>query len=265
MHLEPRVSPWGWPDGLVHNFRVLQTSFLWTRLNKLLRESTRTPFKRQKCYSPTSRQARVLVVQASVVGFLQDSPSSFFSYDLLNSRKRRIHTDKLRTRATFTCPQPRIPFFCSWVAGFTSNPSCLKYWLLRPLFCKEAMCKGSTRNRLLYAAKAVPLKDYFMHPTLTIARKRRWVISADYHLSHPRHFCAFGDVVAQKYDALCDWLWDACHMAGVRWISRCKGFRSRPTLSLWAKCKEAVIRQATINQFTSLDIPLVIPYLGCTA
>jgi hypothetical protein len=34
---------------------------------------------------------------------------------------------------------------------------------------------------------------------------------------------------------------------------------------LGAKREEAVIRQVTINLFTSLDIPLVIPYPGCTA
>ncbi len=105
---------------------------------------TRMPFKRQKCYSPTSRQARVLVVQASVVAYLQDLPLRFFSYDLLNSRKQRIHTDKLHTRTTFTCPQPRIPFFGSQVVVlFTSDPFCLKYWILRHFLFKEAMCKGS--------------------------------------------------------------------------------------------------------------------------
>jgi hypothetical protein len=180
----------------------------------------------RKCYSPTSRQARVLVVQASVAAYLQDLPSRFFSYNLLNSRKWSIHTDKLRTRATFTCPQPRIPFFGSRVVVFTSNPSCLKYWLLCFLFYKEAMCKGSTGNGLLYAAKAVPSKDYFLHLNLTIAKKGCWVISPNYRASHPRRFCAVGVVVAQRYDILHDWLWDACHMAGVCWRSRCEGFRS---------------------------------------
>ncbi len=66
-----------------------------------------------------------------------------------------------------------------------------------------------------------------MHLNLTIARKGYWVISPDYHASHPWRFCAVGDVVAQRYDVLCDWLWDACHMAGVHWRSRCKGFRSK--------------------------------------
>jgi hypothetical protein len=134
---------------------------------------TGMPFKRWKCYSPFSRQARVLVVQASVAAYLQILPPRFFSYDSLNSRKRRIHTDELHTKATFTHSQPRIPFFCLRVAVFTNNPSRLKYWLLRFLFYKEAMCEGSTGNGLLYAAKAVPAKDYFTHLNLTIARKGR--------------------------------------------------------------------------------------------
>ncbi len=66
-----------------------------------------------------------------------------------------------------------------------------------------------------------------MHLNLTIARKGCWVISPDYRVSHPQCFCAVGDVVAQRYDVLRDWLWDACHMAGVRWRSRCKGFCSK--------------------------------------
>jgi hypothetical protein len=36
------------------------------------------PFMRWKRYSPTSRKARVLVAQASVAAYLQDSPASFF-------------------------------------------------------------------------------------------------------------------------------------------------------------------------------------------
>ena len=47
-------------------------------------------------------------------------------------------------------------FFGSRASGFTSDPSWLKYWLLQDLVYEEAMCKGSTVNRLLNAAKAVP-------------------------------------------------------------------------------------------------------------
>ncbi len=68
--------------------------------------------------------------------------------------KEFIQTSYVRGQL-FKCPQPRFPFFGSRVAVFTSNPSCLKYWLLHHLLYKESMCKGSTRNGLLYAAKAV--------------------------------------------------------------------------------------------------------------
>jgi hypothetical protein len=37
-----------------------------------------------------------------------------------------------------------------------SGPTRLKYRLLRDLVYKEAMCKGSSRNGIIYAAKAVP-------------------------------------------------------------------------------------------------------------
>jgi hypothetical protein len=53
-------------------------------------------------------------------------------------------------------PYTKNPFFCSRVFGLRSGPSRLKYWLLRDLVYEEAMCKGSSGNGLLYAAKAVP-------------------------------------------------------------------------------------------------------------
>jgi hypothetical protein len=70
-----------------------------------------------------------------------------------------------------TCPQPRVLF---WFmnSGFLKRPVLLKYWLIRLFFYEEATCKNSTVKGLLYTAKAVPSKDYFMHLTLKNARKR---------------------------------------------------------------------------------------------
>ncbi len=69
----------------------------------------------------------------------------------------------LQQRQGSVCPTPRIPFFGSRVFGLRSGLSRLKYRLLWDLVYKEAMCKGSSGNGLLYAVKAVPLKDYFTH------------------------------------------------------------------------------------------------------
>jgi hypothetical protein len=117
---------------------------------------TRMPFKRWKCYSPTSRQAKVLVVQASVAAYLQDSLSRFFATICSTQESEEFILTSYVQGQLFKCPQPRIPFFGSRVAVFTSNLSCLKYWLLHHFLFEEAMCKGSTGNRLLHAAKAVP-------------------------------------------------------------------------------------------------------------
>ncbi len=139
-------------------------------------------------------------------------------------------TNKLCSRPNFHVSSAKNSFFGSRVAGFASDPSRLKYWLLCLVFYEDATCKASTVKGLPYPAKAVSSKDYFTHLTLTNARKGRWVISPDYGASHPRCFCAVGDIVAQRYDVPCDWLWDACHMAGVRWGSRRKGFCSEEGL-----------------------------------
>ncbi len=125
-----------------------------------------------------------------------------------------------------TFPQPRILFWFT-SSGFCKRPVSLKYWLLCPFFFKETTCKSSTVKGLLYTAKAVSSKDYFMHLTLKNVKKGRWVISPNYCASHPWHYCAVEDVVAQRYDVLWDWLWDACHMAGYVEDPAAKDFVAR--------------------------------------
>ncbi len=90
---------------------------------------------------------------------------------------------------------------------------------------KEATCKSSTIKGLLYA-----------HETL---------------------------IVAWRYDDPRDWLWDACHMAGVRWGSRCKGFCSKEGPHY---CFEQSARNPTIDlihEWKSLGDS--IPELYCVA
>ncbi len=86
------------------------------------------------------------------------------------------------------------------------------------LFHKEATCKSSTINGLLYA-----------HETL---------------------------IVAQRCDVPRDWLWDACHMAGVRWGSHCKGFCSMEGPHY---CFMGSPRNMTINLIHEFGNPLGIP------
>ncbi len=79
---------------------------------------------------------------------------------------------------------------------------------------KEATCKSSTIKGLLYA-----------HETL---------------------------IITQKYDVPWDWLWDVCHMAGVRWGSCCKGFCSEEGPHYHF---EQSVRNPTINLIHEFKIP----------
>ncbi len=72
-------------------------------------------------------------------------------------RKRPRQARKWLQRRQGSCAlHQELLFFGSRVFGLGSGPSRLKFWLLRDLVYKEAMCKGSSGNGLLYAAKAVP-------------------------------------------------------------------------------------------------------------
>jgi hypothetical protein len=82
-----------------------------------------------------------------------------------------ITTNKPCTRTTFQPILNQEFLFGSQVAVFLRDPCHLKYWLLHPFFYKEATCEGSTIKGILYAAKAVPSKDYFTHLTLKNVRK----------------------------------------------------------------------------------------------
>ncbi len=68
-------------------------------------------------------------------------------------------------------------------------------------------------------------------------------------------------IVTWRYDLPQDWLWDACHQAGVRWVSRCEGFRSKEGLHY---CLMQSARNLTINLDSRVGNPLRIPFPSCT-
>jgi hypothetical protein len=72
----------------------------------------------------------------------------------------------------------------------------------------------------------------------------------------------FGRAVAQRYDVPWDWLWDACHMAGVRSGTCCERFCSKEGPHY---CFELNTRNPTINIIHEFGNPLGIPYQSCTA
>ncbi len=151
MLLEPRVSPWGPPSGLGHNLQISKTQVFYGQVR------TRTFFKHQKYYSLTSRQARVLVVQAAVAVYLQDSPLRFFSCNLLNAKKQRRSYQWATYEGNFSSVlNQEFPFFWFMSSGVHKQHVSCEVLAPASFFYEEAMCKGSTGNGLLYAAKAVP-------------------------------------------------------------------------------------------------------------
>jgi hypothetical protein len=165
---------------------------------------------------------------------------------------------------------------------FLNRPVLLKYWLL---------CPFSTRKS---KAKAVPRKVYFTRcrsPAKSTSSVSARILCSDM-LSWAQtsrtpkiHGTSrlLGTTVARRYDAPKDWLRDACHLARVRWGTRCKGFCSKEGPhyrieqsvrnplkcdQVWrvlGNCPKAVIGQVTINFIHEFEKPLRIPYPGCTS
>ncbi len=63
-------------------------------------------------------------------------------------------------------------------------------------------------------------------------------------------------VVAQRHDVPRDWLWDACHMAGVPWWFHCKGFCNEEGPHY---CIAQSARNITINLYSQVGNSLRIP------
>ncbi len=84
--------------------------------------------------------------------------------DVRNSRKEKKRKGKDQGRQEGGPSEGRVPsilnqeflFFGSRVSGFRNDPSRFKYRLLQDQLYEEAICKRSTGNELLNAAKAVP-------------------------------------------------------------------------------------------------------------
>ncbi len=125
------------------------------------------PFKRWKCYSPTSRKARALVIQASVAAFLltRFAVEEFFSYESLHARNQEklIPTSYIQEIISYF-PQPRILFF--WFKSSGSQATHLFWSIGSGVFY-------STRKP---CAKAVPETDYFMQQKQYLKRTtpRTW-------------------------------------------------------------------------------------------
>ncbi len=80
-----QATPWGWPYGLAHNSRIHLYKSFYEQV--FLRGSTRMLLKHRKCYSPTSRKARVF--KAPTWRSYKICRRRFFYYDSFHARKKK--------------------------------------------------------------------------------------------------------------------------------------------------------------------------------
>jgi hypothetical protein len=121
-------------------------------------------FQALECYSPTSSQARVLVIQASVAAYLTRFAIEIFFLPFAQRKKKKkfIPTSYVQGQP-FPCPQPRIPFFWFMSSGFCKQPALFEVLAPASLFLRGShmqreyqkrttLCsKSSTSKGLLYA------------------------------------------------------------------------------------------------------------------
>ncbi len=174
--LEPRMPFWGPPSSLGHNLRISRSTS--TRFPKYkykvpkVQVSWNTSFLRTSTYKNALQALEVLqpyfkaskgISCTSLRSGVLTRFGDFFSYDSLNSRKQRIHTDKLRTRATFHVSSTKNSFFWFTSSGVHKQPVSFDVWASAWLFLqgshvrrqywkRTTLCsKSSTINGLLYA------------------------------------------------------------------------------------------------------------------
>ncbi len=117
-----------------------------------------------ECYSPTSIQARVLVIQASVATYLTRFAIKFFSYDSLNMRKWRNYYQWATYEDNFsTRPQPRIPFWFT-SSGFLKRPVLFEVLALTYLFLWGSHMLRQYRKRTTLCSKSSTIKGLLYAP-----------------------------------------------------------------------------------------------------
>ncbi len=140
-------------------------------------------------------------------------------------------------------------FFGSQVTGFSRDPSHSSTGSYLPVL------QGSHMQKKYHGRTT--LRTWPWKPQ---ERDAEW--SAQ-NITHHIHGASepLGTTVAWRYDIPRDWLWDACHMAGVRWGSCCKGFHRKEGPHYHF---EQSTRNPTINLIHEFGNPLGIPYSSCT-
>ncbi len=150
MLILPRVSAWGWPEGLVRNLQIPQQVFneiqdfyvqdAFSSIGVL-----KPHFKSSKGIGRTSLSHGVLTRFAIKIFFLR--------FAQCKKTKKSLLTSYLRGQL-LTYPQPRIPFFWFTSSGFCKRPVSFEVLAPASLFLKGSHMQREYRKRTTLRSKS---------------------------------------------------------------------------------------------------------------
>jgi hypothetical protein len=172
----------------------------------------------------------------------------FFPTICSTQEKEEIHTNELPTRITFPVSSTKNSFFLFKSNGFCKWPDSFEILVPASLFLWGSHMRREYQKRTTLCSECSTIKGLLYAPDPDNCKKG--TLSDQPWLSYVSStaFCAVGDVVAQRYVVLCDWLWDACHMAGVVEGPAAKDFVARKARTITLSKARGSCHKTSNNQ-----------------
>jgi hypothetical protein len=131
-------------------------------MNKVLQ--FKNALQASECYSPTSIQARVLVVQASVAAYLTKFSINFFpTIHSMQENEENYYQGATYKDNFSTRPQPRIPFWFT-SSGFLKRPMSFEVLAPTSLFLQGSHMQRQYHKRTTLRSKSSTIKGLLYAP-----------------------------------------------------------------------------------------------------
>ncbi len=117
-----------------------------------------------ECYSPTSSQARVLVIQASVTAYLQDLPSRLFFLRYAQRKKTKNHYQRATYEDNFSRVLNQEFFFLFTSSSFCKQPVLFKVSAPTSFFLWGSHMRRQYRKRTTLRSESSTMKGLLYAP-----------------------------------------------------------------------------------------------------
>ncbi len=273
MRLEPRVPPWGSPSSLRHNSQIprsTSTRFLKYKFPKYKFSTDKyvqAPFQASEVLQPYFKASKGISRTSLRCGVFTRFAIEIFFLRFAQLKKAKDSYWWATYEGNFHVSSTKNSFFWFTSSGVHKQP--ILFEVLAPAFfiLRGSHVQRQYQKRTTLHSRSSTIKGLLYAPEPH--NRKKGTLS-----DQPRLLRVSSMALLCCWEPGCSKIWRPLWLT-LRRMPYGRGtlkiplrrilLRGRPALSLWVKRKEAVIRLATINLFTSLDIPLVIPYPGCTA